>query len=311
MKCIYIYNPKSGRQRNTKIKDLVVKTLKTKFDFVDAFSTKQRGDAGSLAKSACGKYDVLVVSGGDGTVNEVINAIANEENRPQIGYIPTGTVNDLAHSIGIPINVKKALKIILDGHTIEHDIFKINDKYGIYISGFGLFTALSYTTDQTSKKILGKLAYYLYGIKEIGSAQKTPTIITTDMIKIEEDIILGLIVNSKYVGGYKIDKMADCSNGYVNVILFKESKKKGISLKMFFNIVRLMFFGINVLKNSKNCIIMKLNKFSVTIPENTAVNIDGEKGLHGSFDFEILNKHVQIFVKEKQNNKNNKNNKTN
>ena len=301
MKCIYIYNPKSGRQKNTKIKDLVVKTLKTKFDFVDVFSTKNRGDAGKLAKEACSKYDILVVSGGDGTISEVINAIATEKDRPKIGIIPTGTVNDLAHSLRIPSNVKKALKIILEQNTTEHDIFKMNDRYGIYISGFGLFTALSYTADQTSKKLLGKLAYYIYGIKEIGSAQKTPTVISTDVLRIEEDLILGLIVNSRYVGGYKINKMADCKDGYVNLILFKENKKKGISLKMFFNIVRLMFFGINVLKNSKNCVILRLNKFSVELPENTTINIDGEKGFSGSFDFEILPKHVEIFIKKQKN----------
>ena len=95
-----------------------------KFDEVACLATTKAGDAGLYAKEACGYYDVLVVSGGDGTVNEVINAIADMPNRPQIGYIPTGTTNDLAHSLGIPKDLKKAMKIILDGHYVNHDIFQ-------------------------------------------------------------------------------------------------------------------------------------------------------------------------------------------
>lgn len=297
MKCVYIYNPTSGKQKNGKNTEFIVNKLKSKFEVVDVMPTGKRGDAGEFAKNACGVYDLIVISGGDGTVNEVVNAIATEPQRPQIGYVPTGTTNDLAHSLKIPKNVKKAVDIILNGKTIKHDIFKINDKFGIYVCAFGVFTASSYTSSQKTKKRWGKLAYYFNGIREIGHANKFDVSIKTDTIVFDSSIILGIIANSRYVSGYKINKMANCSDGYVNIILFKEKKKKGISLKMLFNIFKLFLFGITTLKNSKNAVVLKLNKFTLEINEDIPINIDGEKGLNGSFDFEVLKQHIDIYVK--------------
>ena len=297
MKCVYIYNPTSGKQNNKKNINYIVKRLKTKFDVVDVVATKKRGDAGEYSKNACGVYDVIVVSGGDGTINEVINAIAKEPIRPKIGYIPTGTTNDVAHSLKIPRRIRRAVNIILDGNSIKHDIFRVNERFGLYVCAFGIFTASSYTASQKHKKRFGKLAYYFSGIKEIKDAKKFALTLRTDTIVFDTNIILGIIANSKYVSGYKINKMADCSDGYVNVVLFKEKKRKGISIKTLFSILRLFLFGITTLKNSKECIMLKLNKFKVEFQDDICINIDGEKGTNGSFDFEVLKQHVNIFVK--------------
>lgn len=297
MKCLYVYNPTSGRQKNPKNIRYVVKKLKTKFDVVDVKHTKKRGDAAIFAKNACGVYDVFVVSGGDGTMSEVVNALAQMENRPMVGYIPTGTTNDLAHSLKIPKNVKKAVKIILNGKTVNHDIFKVNNQYGIYVSAFGIFTASSYTAKQKTKKRFGKLAYYFSGVKEIKNAKNFTFTLKTKDLEFTSKIILGIIANNKYVSGYKINKMADCSDGYVNVILFKEQKPKGVSLKMLLKIAKVFLFGVTTLSNSKDIIVLKLDKFSVHFEENVVINIDGERGLEGSFDFEVLKQHIQIFVK--------------
>lgn len=297
MKCLYVYNPTSGRQNNKKNTSYIMQKLKTKFDVVDVKPTAKRGDAGTFAKEACGVYDVFVVSGGDGTMSEVVNALANMPNRPKVGYIPTGTTNDLAHSLKIPKNIKKAVKIILNGNLVNHDIFKINNQYGIYVSAFGLFTASSYTAKQKNKKKFGKLAYYFSGFKEIKNAHKFNFTLKTNELEFSSNIILGIIANNKYVSGYKINKMADCSDGYVNVILFKEKKKKGVSLRMLLKIARVFLFGITTLHNTKDIVVLKLNKFSVNFEENVVINIDGERGLEGSFDFEVLKQHIEIFVR--------------
>ena len=299
MKCVYIYNPKSGKQKNSKICELVKSTLETKFDVVDVQPTTKRGDAGEFARLACGVYDCLVVSGGDGTMNEVINAIANQPVRPKIGYIPTGTVNDLAHSLKIPKNPKKALKIILDGNTTDHDIFRINNRYGIYVCGFGAFTSVSYMAQKKTKKKIGKLAYYMSGLRELRRIKKFPISIHNNNLEIESEIVLGLIVNNRYVGGYKINKNDSHDDGFVNVVLFKERRKKGLSFKTIFNIAKLFLGGIMTLKTSKNCIVLKeQNNFTLSLPDNMIINIDGERATHGSFVFEVLPRHVEIFVKE-------------
>lgn len=279
------------------MKDYIIKKLLTKFEQVDVWPTKKRGDASEFASNACGVYDVIVVAGGDGTMNEIINGIAGKPNRPQIGYIPTGTTNDLARSLNIPRNIKKAVKVILKGNGFKHDIFKVNEKYGIYVSAFGLFTASSYTAKQEDKNKIGKLAYYFTGIKEIGKTKKFPITVRGENFHFSTDIILGIIANSRYVSGFKIDNEANCHDGYVNLILFHEKNPKSVSFRTLLRIARLFLFGVTSLKKVKNCRVIKLDKFSVELPENTAVNVDGEIGHKGSFDFEILNEHVEIFVK--------------
>lgn len=295
MKCLYIYNPVSGKGISKKVREYIVSALKTKYDAVDVKRTQKRGDARDFANAACGYYDTIVVSGGDGTMNEVISGIANQENRPTLGYVPTGTVNDLAHSLKISSNYKKAVKTILNGITISHDIFKANEKYGIYVCGFGIFTGTSYKSTQKSKKIMGKLAYYITGAKDLGKVNKFPITLKYDNTEISTDVILGLIVNNKYVGGYKINNKADCTDGNVNIILFKEKKKKGISLKAFFNVIKTFLFGIKTLKSSNDCIILELNKFRMELNDKR-INIDGEYAFNGSFDFEVLPRHINIFV---------------
>lgn len=298
MKCVYIFNPNSGKKKHVKMQDYIVKKLLDKFEIVDVRPTKKRGDASVFAKEACGNYDVIVVAGGDGTLNEVINGIAGVENRPKIGYIPTGTCNDLARSLRIPFNIKKAVDVILKGNSLKHDIFKSNDKYGIYVCAFGLFTAASYSAKQNVKNKLGKLAYYFSGIKEIGKAKKFPITLKTTNLEFTTDIVLGIISNGRYCSGYKIDKDSNCHDGEVSVILFKEKNPKSVSLKTLLTICRLFLFGVTSIKNVKNCTVLKLSDFRITLNDNTPVNVDGEHGLKGSFDFSIEKEHIEIFVKE-------------
>ena len=95
--------------------------------------TTHSGHATALAKSAIGKYDYFFTAGGDGTINEVINGFGDSEQKPILGYIPCGTVNDVARSLGLKKNIKKAVKILMEGEPKTHDTFRVNNKYGIYV----------------------------------------------------------------------------------------------------------------------------------------------------------------------------------
>lgn len=297
MKCVYIYNPTSGKQKNAAFCNSVVEELKKTYGIVDVRPTQKAGDAEVFAREACGVYDVLVVSGGDGTLNEIINGIALQSVRPKIGYIPTGTTNDLAHSLQIPKNVKKAIKIIQNGHTTTHDIFKVNERFGIYVCAFGLFTGSSYLASQKQKKRFGRLAYFKSGAKELFASKPFALTIKYKNTSLSGNFVLGVIANSRYVAGYKINKMASCNDGFVNVVLVKTNAKKSISLTSLLRVFRVFLFGMNSLRRNKKCIILKLDKFQVEVPQSTTINLDGEKGFKGPFTFEVLPQHIEIFVK--------------
>lgn len=296
MKCIYIYNPTSGRQNKLKQTSYIVKTLKTMFDEVVCAPTTKQGDATVFAKNACGKFDALVVSGGDGTINEVINGVAAFEVKPIIGIIPTGTTNDLAHSLNIPKNLKKALKIILNQKTTMHDVFKVNNKFGIYVCAFGLFTSASFLTNKKNKKRFGKLAYYTFGVKELNKFKLIPTLFCYNNEQKNYNVALCVIANSKYVAGHKIKHNVDINDGLVDVYLIENNNTK-LQLKTVLKIVKLFLFKDKSIEKNKMCTHLKLSKFEVKVPDEITINLDGEAGLNGTFNFEVIKNCVQIFVK--------------
>ena len=151
MNCIFIYNPVSGKGKIAKQLDYIVNSLKETYSQVDVYATKAAGDMARFASDAIGKYDAIVFAGGDGSFNEILQAIAKAENPPILGYIPSGTANDIGHTLKIPKNVKKALKIIKEGKEAKLDCMKVNDQYAMYVVCAGAFVSATYTTSQKLK----------------------------------------------------------------------------------------------------------------------------------------------------------------
>ena len=160
MKCIFIYNPNSGRGRIAKKLPYIVRRLREKYDRVDVYATKTRGDLSSKVRKIASEYDCIVFSGGDGTFNEVLRGVGDMHSLPDFGYIPGGTANDVAHSLGIPRkSLRGALNVILRGRRELLDCLCINGRdYAMYSVSAGAFTSASYTTPQEAKKALGLLA---------------------------------------------------------------------------------------------------------------------------------------------------------
>ena len=144
MNCLFIYNPASGKGKINRYVSYVKTELGKKFDRVDVKASQKTGDLTVFAKEACGVYDTLVFSGGDGTFNEVLQGVGGEEIRPVLGYIPTGTCNDIARTYGIPFRVKKAVKTIVNGVPRSVDSFRVNDRYAEYVFT-GLFIPKSWS----------------------------------------------------------------------------------------------------------------------------------------------------------------------
>lgn len=172
-------------------------------------------------------YDVVVVSGGDGTLNEAVRAILKMKelglSAPTLGYIPAGTVNDFARSHNIPMNKSAAASVIANGYVRECDIGMLADRPFIYVAAFGSFTDTSYSTPQKMKNALGRVAYVFHG------ASRLHTVLTPHKMKIEYDggiiedeFVYGSASNSRSVGGIKLPLKSNVSldDGKFEVILF-------------------------------------------------------------------------------------------
>lgn len=292
MKCLFIYNPKCGRQNVIKKLDYIVSMLKTKYEVVDKKASFYDGETRDLAKEACGKYDTLVVAGGDGTLHEVICGIGGQKDKPKIGILPTGTINDVSRSLKIPRKLEKALKVILEGKTINHDMFKINEEYGIYASAMGLLTDISYEVNSKPKKKFGKLAYYFSIPKFLFGHSAFEVDISCENKNLKEKCSLLLVLNTRSVAGRKVDKNNCVNDGKVKLVLFP-CKTKKIKLKEIVRIV--MFFGFGMRKNTKKYKIIETSKFNLNLHNPQNLNVDGEKLRNTTYEFEVFNPGVEIF----------------
>ena len=292
MKCLFIYNSRSGKQNIVKSLDYIVSMLKTKYDVVDKKASIFDGETRDLAREACGKYDTLVVAGGDGTLHEVICGIGDCENKPKLGIIPAGTINDVSKSLKISSNLKKAVKTILDGKTISHDLFKINGEYGIYASAIGLLTEIGYEVNSKPKKKFGKLAYYFSIPKFMFGHASFDADIQVNGEHIKQKSSLILLLNSKSVAGRKVDKSNCLNDGKAKLVIFP-SKKNKIKLGEIIKIV--MFFAFGMRKNTKKYQIIETSNVKLKLENPKSLNIDGEKLTSDTYIFEVLNPGVEIF----------------
>lgn len=279
IRCVFIYNSKSGRGKIKRKKDFIIQNLMKTYDTVDVFETKSAEDTTEKARFACGRYDAIIFAGGDGTFNNIVNGISDMEERPILGYIPAGTVNDISKNFGISTNVKQALDVIKRGKVNEFDIGKINDKYFVYVAAIGAFTKISYTTSQELKRRFGRIGYYLNAIKEFF----IPVMIHVKM-EIDEGIKeckipLMLVVNSAYIGGFKVNWENRIDDGYFDVIMVK----KGIINGLF-----------NLLGKSTK-MVYRTKRLIVDIPSNVDWCTDGELGTCGKVEIINLQKHLRIF----------------
>ncbi len=225
---LFLYNPQSGQQ---KIKNQLWGILNA-FSMAD-FDIRVRAlikntDAAKIVTEMKDEYDVLVCSGGDGTLNRVVNGMMrlSETERKPIGYIPAGSTNDFAVSLKIPKDMQKAAQNIILCDSRRFDVGAFNDKHFVYVAAFGAFTEVSFQTDQGLKNALGHLAYIISGVASLASLKPYSMKIRTEERNYDGDYFFGMITNSLSVGGiYRMDeKEVQMDDGLFEVTLIRMPK---------------------------------------------------------------------------------------
>lgn len=286
MKCLYLYNANSGKGKYKNKKEYIIERLKSKFEEVNYIETKTKEEGVAAIENFGKNYDAIIFSGGDGTVNDVVNTTIKCGYNGVLGYIPSGTCNDFARSLKIPKNLDKALDVIINGQASNYDIFKVNDRYGVYVCASGIFTSASFDTKQKAKREVGKLAYYLHSFGEIFTSRAFGVQIKNNDEVLHLNTMLMLHVNSISVAGYKLNKNVDLHDGKMEFISITQKEgKKRLSLKSLFIICKMFLFGINSVKKYKSVKYFKFDKISVSFSDEQRVNIDGENA--GVFDYDI------------------------
>lgn len=202
-KMLFIYNPNAGTGiLKPKLSEVLDIFTKGGYE-VTVYPTQRTHDAVEKIQFYEGSYDLLVCSGGDGTLDEAVTGMQLRGTDIPLGYIPAGTTNDFAASLGIPKDILSAADTAVNGVPFSCDVGMFNDDHFIYIAAFGLFTDVSYETKQSMKNILGHLAYVLEGTKRIFNIPSYKIKVSHDGESFEDEFIFGMVTNSRSVGGFK------------------------------------------------------------------------------------------------------------
>ena len=202
-KVLLIVNPRSGKgQIRNALLDIADIFIKGGMD-VSLYVTQKRQDAVRVVEERAAQYDLIACSGGDGTLDEVVTGMMKCEDKRPIGYIPAGSTNDFANNLQIPKRMTEAAQCIVEDRAYPCDVGSFNGDYFVYIAAFGIFTDVSYQTNQDIKNILGHLAYVLEGAKRIFNVKSYQVELEIGEEHIEDEFIYGMITNSESVGGFR------------------------------------------------------------------------------------------------------------
>ncbi|MBP3301044.1 MAG: diacylglycerol kinase family lipid kinase [Clostridia bacterium] len=279
-KLLFVYNPHAGK---AKIRGLLGDLIAV-FDDADyevtVRPTRKAGDAAQFVRKFAEDYDRIVVSGGDGTLNEalcgVCNAATDGKRRPELGFIPTGSTNDFAKSLKIPSDPLVAAKIAVTGDLFPCDAGSFNGHPFTYVAAFGAFTKVSYATPQKIKNLFGHFAYIIEGAKELTHIRGLNLTVQTDEETFSGKYLYGMVSNATSVGGFDgffNDLNVALNDGLLEVVLVKEPKTVAEKSALLADLMRMNM-------KSRFFTTLKTRRITFETAENLPLpwTLDGEFG---------------------------------
>lgn len=290
-KLLFISNLRSGKNKIRPSFAAVVDLFVAGGYEVTVHTTQAEKDAYEVTAQKAGAYDVVVCSGGDGTLDEVVSGLLQMQNPPVLGYIPAGSTNDFAKSLGISPRVLSAAENVLKGTPCPVDVGVFNERTFAYVAAFGTFTDVSYQTPQQLKNTFGHLAYILEGMKGLPTCIRPHWMtVRFDDEVITDNFAYGMVSNSPSVGGFKSigSKEMELDDGKFELLLIRMPR----------NIVELQAVGTAYLMqhyDERYMFFARVSHVEISSEKEIHWTLDGEDG--GSWkEVEIDNRHQAISI---------------
>lgn len=274
---LFIYNPHSGKGLiKQHLSDILDTLVKAGFE-ITIYPTQSQGDAVEKCRQEAANFDRVVCSGGDGTLDEVVTGVMKSGHHVPIGYIPAGSTNDFGNSLGIDKEMLNAAQIAGGEHSFLCDVGRFGEDYFVYVAAFGLFTEVSYATDQNLKNMLGHAAYVLEGMKQLWDIPSFRMMVEHDGNIFYDEFIYGMVTNTMSVGGFKgiIPGNIELNDGLFEVTLIKMPKNP-IELN------EILAFLTGISKDTELVYSFRTKEIKFTCNEEVPWTLDGEYG--GSTD---------------------------
>lgn len=274
-KLLFIFNPRSGKgELGAQLYDIIQIFVKKEY-YVTVYPTQYPEDALKRVPEIARDYDLVVCGGGDGTLDEVVTGMMHSPVKRPIGYIAAGSTNDFAFSLRIPRDVLEAARVAVGGKEFPCDIGNFNNDYFVYVAAFGLFTDVSYQTNQYMKNILGHVAYLLEGARRLYDIPSYQMTIEVGDETVTDEFVYGMITNSISVGGMKnlIGGDVSLNDGAFEVMMIKMPKNP-IQLN---EIIRVLL-APRADKSSRYIYTWRTDHVRITCEDAVPWTLDGEFG---------------------------------
>lgn len=286
MKVLYLCSNKTGLKRSEKKNKFIFDSLHKIYNNLTIVKTENIEDFEGNIRDSVGIFDIVIVGGGDGTLKAAVNVLMEfkKHERPVLGYLPLGTVNDAGKAVGINGSLKKAFKILEQNAIVEVDVCKVNNEYFNFVCATGAFSDISYITKRKSKKIFGKFAYYFVAIGSLFKRKKLEVHVETEDQTIDMETPLVLVMNSKNVGGFPVNFNYSVIDGKVEIYLTKPG--------LFNGLLHYAFFKMRTLK-------LRVSHAKISIKSNEIWCLDGEKGFSGDIEINVIKQELRMIGKLK------------
>lgn len=285
-----ILNPKSGDGSLGELREQIKETLEQGFSNVQIYDTAEPGDGARIVRNIAGQLDLIIAAGGDGTVHEILNALAPLDDRPAFAIIPGGTSNDFSREIGMLQQPVKAAQQIIEKHSKYIDIGQADQHYFLNFWGIGLITQVSEAVDSNSKKSMGRLAYYLRTIQSLGSERTFHLKLETEQQKLEEQAVMVIVGNGTYTGGIRaFFAEGDIQDGLFDILIIKEA-----SMQAFWSMLQSKVGGQH--RQMEGVIPLQAQEIKIETNPSQTIDCDGERTSHTPSTIKVLPKHINMIV---------------
>lgn len=294
-KMLFVFNPRSGREQ---IRGSLMEILDifTKAEYeVTVHVTQKQKDAMEVVSRLGDQAEIVVCSGGDGTLNETVSGLMSLKNMPLLGYIPAGSTNDFASSLEIPRKMPLAAWDIVEGIPYFIDVGTFcRDRYFMYIAAFGAFTQVAYQTSQDKKNLLGHQAYMIEGVKSLMGLKPYHMRAEWEDHVLEGDFVFGMVTNTVSVGGFKglVNQSVFLNDGLFEVLLVRMPRTP-VDLS---NIISYLF-----LKEEPNEYVHRFRTSAIRLTSERPVDwvLDGEfGGARTEVEIRNLRERIPILLRE-------------
>lgn len=267
----FIYNPYSGDGIVLKHLDKVIEAHQKRGYIVIPYRIEKGVDIEEAFEGIDESYRYILIAGGDGTVDSVVNAMKKNDIDIPIGVLPLGTANDFAKFLGMSNNVKENIEQIINSEPKAIDLGRVNDKYFVNVLSTGLFTDVSQKTDTNLKNILGKAAYYIKGIEQLPNFRSLDVKITANGEVYDSPMYLMLVFNGQTAGGFKIALDAKIDDGLLDVLVLKSCH-----IPEFIHVFIKFMMGEHT--EDPRVEYIRASELIIESNEDIVTDIDGEKG---------------------------------